>query len=202
MVDSSLCPGNVAQTNCCSLFLAKYPRFRQNHLCNPHWTLRVTIDFLSQPFKTMKSRTWICLILSGLLFCGISAYAGGTQCAATAKESAAKANEVEETNSRVTAEAEEAQVVEEAILVVETSPVSVKPPVLSKSEADSLVEIARNALDGPQSPSPLFTSNAAGSGKIVIAADAMDVAVADEGELEVHEDTQEDSETEVVEQSK
>ena len=143
----------------------------------------------------MKTKTWICPILSGLLLYGISAYAGGAQCAAEAKEAAAQANVVEETKSSVTSDAEE------ATLVVETSPVSEKPPVLSESEVASLVEIARDALDAPQSPPPLLSSTAVGLLKIT-AADSMDVAVAGESELEVHEETQEDSETEVVEETK
>lgn len=166
--------GNVAQTNCSSLFWMKYPRFLQNHLGKPHWTFRVTIDLKSQPSKTMKTKTWICLILSGLLLYGFSAYAGGAQCAAEAKEAAAKANASDETKAKGVADAEEAPVVKEALAVT-----------VPTADALAVTVPIADAL-----------------GVTVPTADALDVTVKAETQVEVRVDAKEDSETEVVEETK
>lgn len=164
---------NVVQTNCSSLFWAKYPRFRQNHLCKPHWTFRVTIDFPIQPYRTMKTKTWICLILSGLVLFGISAHAGGAQCAAAAKEAAAKANVDEETKEEATATTLKAPVVEEEALALTTSEASLDVSVVT----DFAIEVE-------------------------LSPESVEVPVVVEVEPEVDKSSSKDSKKEVVEESK
>ena len=95
----------------------------------------------------MKTKTWICLILSGLLLYGISASAGGAQCAAAAKETAAKANASEETKAEATAETLEVPVVKEEALALTISEESLETPVVTDIAVD--IELSKKSVEVP-----------------------------------------------------
>lgn len=95
----------------------------------------------------MKTKTWICLILSGFLLYGLSASAGGAQCAAAAKEAAAKANASEETKAEATAETREVPVVREEALALTISEESLETPVVTDIAVD--IELSKKSVEVP-----------------------------------------------------